>query len=59
LIELHPLIFLQVVSALSTCSKNSNFFMIFYMKVVRSNFLKGASQKATSIAHLRTLPHNF
>jgi hypothetical protein len=43
------------VSALSTCSKNSNFFMIFYMKVDRSNFLRGASQKGR-IAHLCTPP---
>jgi hypothetical protein len=53
LIKLDPLIFPQVVSALSTCSKNINFFMIFYMKVGCSNFLIGASQKA-SIAHLCT-----
>jgi hypothetical protein len=52
-IELHPLIFLQVVSAPSSGSKNPTFYMIFYMKVGRSSFLRGASQKA-SIAHLCT-----
>ncbi len=57
-IKLHPLICLQVVSALSTCSKNSDFFIIFYMKVGHSKFLRGASQKA-SIAHLCTLHHEW
>jgi hypothetical protein len=54
-IELHPLIFLQVVSTLSSSSKNPNFYMIFYVKVGRSSFLRGASPKA-SIAHLCTPP---
>ena len=43
-----PHIFLQVVSALSSCSKNINFYMIFYVKVGRSSFSRGASQKASS-----------
>jgi hypothetical protein len=54
-IKLHPLIFLQVVSALSSGSKNPTFYMIFYVKVGCSSFLRGASQKA-SIAHLCTPP---
>jgi hypothetical protein len=54
-IKLHPLIFLQVVSALSSGSKNPTFYMIFYVKVARSSFLRGAIQKA-SIAHLCTAP---
>ena len=54
-IELHPLIFLQVVSALSSGSKNPTFYMIFYVKVGCSSFLRVASQKA-SIAHLCTPP---
>jgi hypothetical protein len=54
-IELHPLILLQVVSALSSGSKNPTFYMILYVKVGRSSFLRGASQKA-SIAHLCTPP---
>jgi hypothetical protein len=47
-IKLHPLIFLQVVSALSSVSKNPTFYVIFYVKVGHGSFLRGASQKATS-----------
>jgi hypothetical protein len=54
-IKLHLLIFLQVVRALSSGSKNPTFYIIFYVKVGRSSFLRGASQKA-SIAHLCTPP---
>jgi hypothetical protein len=56
-IELHPLIFLQVVSTLSSGSKNINFYMIFYVKVGRSSFLRGRVSQKASTAHLYTLPH--